>query len=261
MILALDVGNGQVYGGLFVDGKIQLRFRKITHHGLTSDEMGLFLRSVLRENGYEYKKVQEIGFCTVVPQVVYSLKNACMKYFNLTPFELGPGAKTGLMIKYRNPLEVGADRIANAISALTKYPAKNLIVIDLGTATTFCAISKNKEYLGGTIIAGIKISMEALEGKTAKLPMVEIVKSKNAVGRSTVESIQAGLFFGHLGAIKEIISNINHEYFGSEHAIVIGTGGLSTLFSDMKIFDSIEPDLVLYGIHEALLLNKKNGRN
>jgi type III pantothenate kinase len=257
MILTLDVGNGQVYGGLFVDGEIKLRFRKITQHGLTSDEMGVFLRSVLRENGFNHQDVTQIAFCTVVPQVVYSLKNACSKYFNLSPFELGPGVKTGLMIKYRNPLEVGADRIANAVSAVSKYPDRNLIVIDLGTATTFCAISKKREYLGGTIIAGIKISMEALEGKTAKLPMVEIVRSEKAVGRSTVESIQAGLFYGHMGAMKEIIQRINSEYFCDEPAYVIGTGGLSSLFSGLDIFDNIESDLVLYGVYESLQKNLK----
>ncbi|HND86095.1 MAG TPA: type III pantothenate kinase, partial [Pseudobdellovibrionaceae bacterium] len=182
MQLCLDIGNSQLFGGLYVQDEMKLSFRRNSRSGASSDEMGIFLRSAIRENGYDPKDVTEIGICSVVPEVVYSLKGACKKYFGLEPFNLQPGVKTGLKIKYRNPVEVGADRIANSIAAVQLYPDRNLLIVDLGTATTFCAVSKEKDYLGGSIIAGMKLSMESLESKTAKLPSVEIVPMNQALG-------------------------------------------------------------------------------
>ena len=200
-------------------------------------------------------KVTHIAMCSVVPDVVYSMKNACKKYFNMNPFLLQAGVKTGLKIDYRNPLEVGADRIANSIAATHLYPKKNLLIVDLGTATTFCAISKDKNYLGGSIVAGLRITMEALENQTAKLPSVEIIAMKEALGRSTTESIQSGLYFGHLGTIREISKRISDECFEGEKPFIIGTGGFSSLFEKEKIFDVTQPDLVLQGLLQALKMN------
>ena len=194
MILALDVGNSQIFGGVFEKENIKLRFRKTSKTGASSDEIGIFLRSVLKENSMDPSQVKQIVICSVVPDVVYSLKNACKKYFNITPFLLQAGVKTGLKINYRNPLEVGADRIANSIAGVHLHPKKNLLIVDLGTATTFCAVSKDKDYLGGSIVSGLRLNMEALENQTAKLPSVEIVAMKEALGRSTVESLQSGLY-------------------------------------------------------------------
>jgi type III pantothenate kinase len=255
MILCLDVGNTQIYGGLFVEGELRLSFRKISKSGDSSDEIGLFLRSVLRENGFDPNQVEKIGFCTVVPDIVHSLKNACSKYFNINPFSLGPGSKTGLKIKYRNPVEVGADRIANSIAAINRHPNRNILIVDFGTATTFCAVSKNRDYLGGAIIAGLRISMEALEERTAKLPTVEIIKPKGPIGRSTVESIQSGLYYGYLGSVREISGRFIADSFGKESPIILGTGGFANLFKDEKLFDEIIPDLVLQGIFESIKMN------
>jgi type III pantothenate kinase len=255
MILSLDVGNTQIYGGVFEGEKMLIAFRKNSKSGSSSDEVGIFLRTVIKENGLDPKKIQKIVLCSVVPDVIYSLKGACQKYFGINPFILQAGVKTGLKIKYRNPLEVGADRIANAVAATTMYPQKNLIIVDLGTATTFCAITADRDYLGGSIIAGLKLSMESLEAKTAKLPSVEIVSRTEALGQSTVESLQSGLYYGHLGAIREIIAKISEECFKGEKPFVIGTGGFSSLFEKEKIFDLIAPDLVLKGNLIALEKN------
>jgi type III pantothenate kinase len=255
MILCLDVGNTQIYGGLFDKDKMILSFRKNSKSGASSDETGIFLRTVIRENGFDPTKIRQIAICSVVPEVIYSLKGACMKYFNINPFNLQAGVKTGLKIKYRNPLEVGADRIANSIAATHLYPGKNLIIVDLGTATTFCAVTKDKDYLGGSIVAGLRLSMEALEMKTAKLPSVEIVSSHEVLGRSTVESLQSGLYYGHLGTMREISSRITRECFQDDKPLVIGTGGFSYLFEKEKIFDEIMPDLVLKGMLIALQYN------
>lgn len=257
MILALDVGNSQIFGGVFEGEEVLLKFRRNTKNGASSDETGIFLRTVLRENGLDPAKVTDIAICSVVPEVVHSLKNACKKYFNIQPFLLQAGVKTGLKIKYRNPVEVGADRIANSIAATHLYPNKNLIIVDLGTATTFCAINGEKEYLGGSIVAGLRLCMEALESKTAKLPSVEIIAMNEALGRSTVESIQSGLYYGHVGTIKEICSRIQKESFNNEKPMVIGTGGFANLFEKEKVFDAVLPDLVLKGLLISLKLNKE----
>jgi type III pantothenate kinase len=255
MILCLDVGNTQIYGGLFDKDKMVLSFRKNSKSGASSDETGIFLRTAIRENGYDPAQVKQIAICSVVPEVIYSLRGACMKYFNITPFILQAGVKTGLRVKYRNPLEVGADRIANSIAGTHLYGNKNLIIVDLGTATTFCAVTKEKDYLGGSIIAGLRLCMEALEAKTAKLPSVEIISMHEALGRSTIESLQSGLYYGHLGAMKEIVAKITKECFQDEKPLIIGTGGFSSLFEKEKLFDVIIPDLVLKGMLIALQHN------
>jgi type III pantothenate kinase len=255
MILCLDVGNSQIYGGVFSNEEIKLRFRHNTNYSTSSDEIGLFLKTVIKENGINPEEIKNIAICSVVPQVVYSLSNACRKYFKINPFLLQAGVKTGLKINYRNPVEVGADRIANAIAATQMYPNENLIVADFGTATTLCVITKNKDYLGGSIIPGVRICMESLESKTAKLPSVEIIKAKNIVGRSTVESIQSGLYFSHLYGVRGMIEQMTKEHFPTEDVKLIGTGGFSRLFEDEKLFHKIHPDLVLQGLYFALKTN------
>jgi len=258
MILLLDVGNTQIFGGVVKSSNpedIIFSFRKGTDSSSSSDETGLFLKSVLQENKINPDQIKKIGICSVVPGTMHSLKGACQKYFKINPFVLQAGVKTGLKIKYRNQVEVGADRIANAIAVTHLYPNKNVIVIDLGTATTFCAVTKDKDYLGGAIIPGLRISMEALESRTAKLPSVEIIKPELACGRSTIESIQSGLYFSHLGAMKEFVSLYKKELFNGEQPMVVATGGFSRLFSDAKVFDAEIPNLVLNGLYMAIQMN------
>jgi type III pantothenate kinase len=193
---------------------------------------------------------------SVVPDLIYSLRSCCRKYFAIDPFVLQAGARTGLHIRYRNPLEVGPDRIANAIGAVHLYPGRNLIIIDFGTATTFNAVSRSRDYLGGLILPGLRIAMEALEKNTARLPTVEIVPPAQLVGRSTVEAIQSGLYFGNRAMIRELTREIREQAFRSEPATVIGTGGFSRLFEQDRVFDVLLPDLVLLGLSQALALNE-----
>lgn len=255
MMLCIDVGNSHIYGGVFADEEIRLRFRH-TSKVSTSDELGIFLKLVLRENQCSPEAIKEIAICSVVPHMDYSLRAACVKYFSVEPFMLQAGVKTGLNIKYRNPIEVGADRIANAIAATHAYPGKNIIVIDFGTATTFCVINSQKAYLGGAILPGVRLSVDALASKTAKLPSVEIVKIEQVVGRSTIESIQSGVFYGALGACRELITRIKEETFPGLEVIVLATGGFGLLFEKQEIYDFLVPDLVLQGIRLAAELNK-----
>jgi type III pantothenate kinase len=260
MILAVDVGNSHIFGGVFDGTELILRFRRASHPPTSSDELGLFLRAVLRENGCDPSAIVRIALCSVVPDAVYSLRSCCRKYFRVDPFILQAGAKTGLKIRYRNALEVGADRIANAIGASHLYPEHNLVIVDCGTATKMDAVKPGRDYLGGAILPGLRISMEALEKSTARLPTVEIVAAAEVIGRSTVEGIQSGLYYGHRFAIEGFARAIQQQAFNGEGALVIGTGGFSRLFERDGIFDVLAPDLVLVGLERALALNPDASR-
>lgn len=255
MKLCLDVGNSHIYGGAYEEGRILLTFRKASKQGASSDEYGLFFRSVLRENGIDPNQVTGIALCSVVPEAVYAISAACQKYFDIAPFILQAGVKTGLKIEYRNPLEVGADRIANAVAGTEMFPDKNLIIVDLGTATTLCVIGKDRSYRGGVILPGLKMSMQALESGTSKLGSVEIRRKEVCLGRTTAASIQSGLYFGHLGALREIMHRIQLEEFKGQRPKVIATGGFATLFGGTGLFDQIVQDLVLRGLLTVLELN------
>lgn len=258
MILCLDVGNSQVYGGIFNAGKILLRFRYDSKSSYSSDQHGIFLKSVLRENNIDSSLIRNIAICSVVPNLDYSLRAACIKYFSIVPFFLQADTISGLNIKYYNKQEVGADRIANSIAAVAEFPNQNLIVVDFGTATTVCVISAKKEYLGGVILAGIQLSMNALQTNTAKLFPVEIVQPKSVIGRSTAESIQSGLYYSQFATIKEITNQICVNEFVDQAPIIIGTGGFAHLFESENLFTVILPDLVLHGLHIALTNNVLN---
>lgn len=260
MILTLDVGNSQIFGGLFEAGELTIRFRKASRSQISSDELGLFLRNVIRENGHDPSTIEQVGLCSVVPEIVYSLRSCCRKYFGIDPFILQAGVKTGLKIRYRNHLELGADRIANAIGATHLHPDRHIIVIDFGTATTFDVVSADHEYLGGIILPGLRVAMEALERNTARLPTVEIAAPAALVGRSTVESIQSGLYFGNRAMVRELTREIRDQAFRGAPAVVIGTGGFSRLFEQEQLFDAVVPDLVLIGLHRAMSLNEGGSR-
>ncbi|MDX2346624.1 MAG: type III pantothenate kinase [Legionella sp.] len=255
MMLCLDVGNSHIYGGVFEDKIIKLRFRH-TSEKSTSDELGLFLKQVLRENNCNPEDIKQIAIGSVVPQLDYSLRSACIKYFSIDPFFLQAGVKTGLNIKYRNPVDVGADRIADAIAATHRFPGKSLIMVDFGTATTFCVVDAKKAYLGGAILPGLRLSMDALSHNTAKLPSADIVRVKQVVGRSTVESIQSGIYFGALGAVKEVIGRVKSQVFAEEEVLVLATGGFAALFEKEKVYDYLLPDLVLEGLRLAMQMNE-----
>ncbi|MBQ3669895.1 MAG: type III pantothenate kinase [Treponema sp.] len=256
MILTLDVGNSTMTGGIFDGNKLVLQFRQTTDKNSTSDEIGIFLRSVLRENGIDWKCIKDICCCSVVPPINYSLSSALLKYFGCEPLFIQSGIRTGLKLKYANPKEIGADRIAAAIGASTRHPGTNLIVVDMGTATTIDVVTKDKEYLGGAILAGLKISVQALASGTSKLPTVEIVKANKVCGQSTIEAIQSGIYFGNAGAIKEFLHLYEKQIFGGEKPYIVGTGGFARTFESYGLFDEIVPELVLLGVKTALEMNR-----
>ncbi len=255
MILCLDVGNSQIFGGIFTDQRLLLKFRHETHRRSTSDQLGIFLKNVLSENGINPKAIQHIAIGSVVPPLDYSIGSACIKYFHLEPFWLRVGVKTGLKIKVKNPNEVGADLIATAIAASKQFANKNLIVVDFGTATTFVPITKNKEFLGVSIQAGLRTSMQSLQSQTEQLPTVQIVEPQQTLGLDSISAIQSGLYYGQLGALREILGNLQQEVFTGEQPVIIATGGFAHLFEKEKLFTAIVPDLVLQGIRLALEIN------
>lgn len=259
MLLCLDVGNTHILGGVFDNDKLLVRFRYATHLIGTSDQLGIFLRNILQANDVKPDDIKATAICSVVPSCDYTLRHTLLHYFKTEIFVLQAGVKTGLNIKYKNPNEVGADRIANAIGAIGAFPDKNLIVVDMGTATTLCAISRSKDYLGGTILPGMRLGMESLKNNAAKLMEVDIEIPANYIGRTTRESIQSGLFFGQLGALREVIAGYKKEVFHDEAVTVVGTGGFSQLFKDQALFDMIVPDLVLNGLYKAYELSNNIG--
>ena len=252
-----------MHGAVYEGDRFVTQFRRESSRS-SRDEIGLFLVSVLREHGVDPSRVERIGISCVVPDEVHSLRNACRIYFKIEPLFLEAGVKTRLKIKMRDPLEVGADRIANAIAATELFPEQNVVLVDFGTAITLDAVSGQREYLGGAICAGLGLAMEALGSKTAKLPFVEITVPKRALGRSTTEAIQSGLFFGYLGMIRNLVERIREEAFGEAATMVVATGGFSQLYRDSGLFDKIVPDLVLRGVNAVLAWNpveKERGEN
>jgi type III pantothenate kinase len=259
VILCLDVGNSHIFGGLYdAEDRRLLTFRKTSGSAASSDEFGLFFRAVLRENGFDPEQVEHVGLCSVVPELVYSLGASCLKYFGKTPFTLKAGARTGLKILYRNPLEVGSDRIANAIAGSRLYPGEDLLIVDLGTATTIDVVRGGRDYLGGVIMPGLRLSMQALDQGTARLSSVEIVRPNSALGQTTAGSIQSGLYFGHLGALGDLLDRLGREVFSGSAPRVVATGGFAALFEEEGLFDTIVPDLVLRGLLAALRMNLRS---
>ncbi len=261
MILCLDAGNSQIHAGVFAGDRLVCQFRKNTSTGDSSDQLGVFLRAALRENGLDPAKIKNTAICSVVPAGLYSLRSACIKYFGQPPFVLQAGVKTGLKIRYKNPQEVGADRIANAIAAAHLFPGQNRLVVDFGTATTCDVVNMRDEYLGGVILPGLRLSMHALQTGTAKLAAVEILKPSRALGQTTTASIQSGLYFGHLHALQGLLKQLRQEAFGNASATIIGTGGFAHLFADTGLFDHEAPDLVLTGLRLAFEKNQAQPTN
>lgn len=256
MILCFDIGNTDIFGGIYSGDKRVAEFRRSSRMRPSADEFGVFLLQFLQAHNLAAAEIKDAALASVVPDCGTEVAMACRRYLNVDPLVLQAGVRTGLKIRTTNPNEVGADRIANAIAAVDFFPDDHRIVIDLGTATTFCAINNRKEYLGGVIAAGMGLSMRALAENTAKLTYVEVVEPAHCLGKTTIESIQSGLFYGHLGMMKTVIERLTAEAFAGERPKVIGTGGNARFFVSNQIFDAYVPDLVLNGLRRALQLNR-----
>lgn len=255
MLLTFDVGNTNIVMGVFKEDVLLTNWRMATDHSKSADEIGIFITHLFKHESLDVSGVTDIIISSVVPHVMYSLIHMAQKYFSLEPIVIGPGIKTGMNIKYDNPRQVGADRIVNAVGAFKKYGGP-LIVVDFGTATTFCAINENCEYLGGAILPGIKISADALYERAAKLTRVELVKPDRVICKNTTQSVQAGIIYGYVGSVDYIVKKMKKE-LKSNDIKVIATGGLSTLIaSESEEIDVVDRFLTLDGLNIIYGMNK-----
>jgi type III pantothenate kinase len=246
MIIAFDIGNTTVAIGLFEEGKLVHNWKIRSDRDKTGDEYGLILRNLLTFAGHDTTAVKGAIISSVVPPLTPIFQALIHDLYRVKALVVGPGLRTGMPVLYEVPLEVGADRIVAGVAAFEKYGGP-CIVVDFGTATTFDAVSAKGEYLGGAIAPGVQISAEALYLKTAKLPRIEIKKPGKAIGKTTVASMQSGLYFGYVGLCRNIIDVIRKEL--GDEVRVVATGGFGGQISpDIKDILAYEPDLVLEGL-------------
>jgi len=252
MLLVFDIGNTNTVVGVFHGSKLAHSWRVSTRREQTSHEYAMLCRNLFSMSGVPSEQVEAAVICSVVPPLNDAFGQLCREYFDVEPNFVIPERQRLIPIRYENPSEVGADRIVDALAARELYgcPA---VVVDFGTATTFDAVSAAGEYLGGTIAPGIGISAEALFLRAAKLPRIEIREPERCIGRNTVESMQAGVFFGYVGLVEGILARIKNELGGKP--VVVATGGLAPLMAKgSSAFDHVEGDLTLLGLrmfHES----------
>lgn len=253
MIFVLDVGNTNTVLGVYEEDVLKFHWRIETSRHKTEDEYGMVIKSLFEHVGISFDQIDGVIISSVVPPIMFALERMCQKYFGVKPLIVGPGIKTGLNIKYENPREVGADRIVNAVAGIHDYGSP-LIIVDFGTATTYCYINEDKQYMGGAIAPGISISTEALYSKAAKLPRIEISRPDGIIGKNTVSAMQSGILYGYVGQVEGIVSRIKAQ--SKKEPTVIATGGLATLIAnESTAIDVVEPFLTLKGLQ---LIYKRN---
>ncbi|EFI41371.1 MULTISPECIES: type III pantothenate kinase [Peptoniphilus] len=259
MLLVIDVGNTTIVFGVYKNDELVHDFRISTVKTRTSDEYGMLFYNTLAHANIEINDIDDVIISSVVPNIMHSLPSMIIKYFNKKPIVIDQSLKFDLNIKYDNPKEVGADRVVNAVAAVKKYGGP-CIIVDIGTAMTFCVIDENKNYLGGLILPGIGISAEALFMRTSKLPKIEIVKPDSVIGTNTVSSMQSGLYYGFASMIDGIIDKIVLELgMDIENINLISTGGFASLLtSDSKYNIKIDKFLTLYGLKVIYDMNKED---
>ncbi len=255
MLLAVDIGNTNIVFGLFRGQKLQMHWRVRTELNRTTDEYWVLVQEFIRLNSAEPQTINALILSCVVPPLVPVFEELSNKFFKTKALVVGPGIKTGISILYKNPIEVGADRIVNAVAGFEKYGGP-LILVDFGTATTFDAVSAQGEYLGGAIAPGLRISLEALFSNTAKLSPVDLALPEHVIGRSTMESIQSGTVYGFVGMIDNIVNKMQKEM--KSKAKVVGTGGLiSVIAEQVETIEIVDDFLTLEGLNLIYERNRK----
>ncbi|HJO81616.1 MAG TPA: type III pantothenate kinase [SAR202 cluster bacterium] len=246
MLLAIDIGNTNVTIGAFEGEDLRATFRLTTDTGRMPDEYALAVSQLLPLKGMDVESVDAVALCSVVPPLTPSFIELCEDYFGVTPLEIGAGTRTGVRVKYDRPRDVGADRIVDAAAALALHggPA---IVVDIGTATVFDAVTKSGDYLGGAIAPGIQIAADSLFHTTAQLRRVELTRPKTAIGKNTVHALQSGLVLGYADLVVGMVARFDKELGGGSK--VIATGGLARVVADeVGVFDAVDPNLTLTGL-------------
>jgi type III pantothenate kinase len=246
MLLTIDIGNTNIVFGVHADDQWVAQWRIRTVRDKMPDEYGVLLRDLLREKDISLDSIRRVILSSVVPPLTGAFRELCLRYLGHPPLILGPGLRTGLNIRTDNPAEVGADLIANAVAAYDLLKS-SCIVVDFGTATTFSAVAVPGEFLGVAIAPGLGLAADALAGRTAQLPRVQLAAPPTAIGKNTVHSMQAGLVFGYVGLVEGLIGRLRSELGGEVQ--VIATGGLARVIAPLTDqIDLAEPWLTLEGL-------------
>lgn len=255
MLLAIDVGNTNITLGLYRDERLTESWRLETVQDRTSDEYGLVIRQLIGLSGQRTTDVTDVIIASVVPVLTSTMVRLAESVFGRTPLLVGPGLKTGMPILYNSPKDVGADRIVNAVAAFARHRTA-CIVVDFGTATTFDSVTERGEYAGGAIVPGIKISTDALFHHAAKLPKIDIARPSSVVGKSTVESMQSGIYFGYAALVDGLVRRMRAE-MRSDPLHVIATGGLAPLIArETETIEAVDEGLTLEGLRLIFAMNR-----
>jgi type III pantothenate kinase len=254
MLLAIDIGNTNVTLGVFEGEQLRATWRMATDINQMSDEYAAMLITLLNQLGMKTSDIKEAAMCSVVPPLMGTFEDLVRRYFKASPVVVRPGVKTGVRIVYPNPREVGADRIVNCAAAHHLYHGP-VIIVDMGTGTTFDIVSKDGEFIGGVIAPGIAIAAQALYTRTAALPRVELLPPERAIGTTTVTAMQSGIVFGYIGLVEGLLARIQREL--PDKALVVATGGYAGLIAaGTKLIDEVNPDITLVGLRLIYQMNK-----
>jgi type III pantothenate kinase len=254
MLLAIDIGNTNITLGLYQGETLGPRWRLATDHERMPDEYGITLVHLFQHAGHTPAEVEAVVVASVVPPLTSTFTQACRQYLDKEPLVVDAGVKTGVRVRYEDPRQVGADRVADA-AAVRKLYGGPACIVDFGTGTTFDAVSAEGDYLGGAIAPGIGIAAEALFQRTAKLPRVDLVRPPAAIGRNTVHSMQSGLLFGYVGLVEGMVARFRAELGPTMK--VIGTGGLAeVIVRETEVIDIVAPWLTLDGLRIIYELNQ-----
>lgn len=256
MVIVFDIGNTNIKMGVFDGDELKYTLRMASANK-TGDEYWLLIKDMLAVKNIALDRIEGVIISSVNPNLNYTFEHMSETYFGITPLTVGAGLKTGLYIKYDNPKELGADRVAGCVAAYKLYGAP-CIVIDCGTATTFNVISENGEFLGGAISFGLKSASESLAATAARLPKVELSVPKRAIGRTTIANMQSGIIFGYSGMIESMVKRLKAES-GLTNAKVVATGGISDIVNQcVPVIDVVDRTLTLRGLNILYKLNSSN---
>jgi type III pantothenate kinase len=254
MLLAVDIGNTNITTGMFEDEALRATWRMATDVNKMPDEYAIMMLNMLQHEGLHKSDITGITMCSTVPPLIATFEELFRRYFGLSPMIAGPGVKTGVRIRMDNPREVGPDRIANAAAAHRLYKGP-VIVVDVGTATTFDIVSREGDFLGGVIATGIGTAAEALFQRAAALPRVELLHPKQVIGTSTITAMQSGIVYGYVGLVEGMVERIQREL--GEKTTVVATGGYADIIArETDIINEVNPNITLIGLRLIYLMNQ-----
>lgn len=248
MIMVMDIGNTNIKTAVFTGNELIKSWRISTNTSYTSDEYGVIMHGMFKQAGIRRREIEGIMISSVVPSINYTIEHMCHDYFKVAPHFVGPGLKTGINILYENPKELGSDRICNAVSTYAAFGSP-AIFIDFGTATSFGALGGKGNFLGGCILAGVRLARGAVVTGTSKLPHFELNVPEKTIGRTTISNLQSGLLFGYAGQVRYLVERFKEE-MGEPDVPVVATGGFAHVIAELSdVIGHVDSLLTLKGVH------------